>query len=137
MHLALLYGIIYLLESRNILIMRFDLILGFDSKGLLSVNIQPFAVIPSGFNIRNRRFLTFYFLIYIEPPFMYWLSINTFLTVYFLIYIEPRVNERSWLFRFLTFYFLIYIEPFAYSLSRDASFLTFYFLINTNIPSLP
>ena len=66
MYLALFYGIIYLLESRNILIMRFDLILVFDSKGLLSVNIQPFAVIPSGFNIRNRRFLTFYFLMCLE-----------------------------------------------------------------------
>ena len=85
MYPALLYGIIYLLESRNILIMRFDLILVFDSKGLLSVNILPFAVIPSGFNIRNRRFLTFYFLIYIEP-FAYSLSRDaSFLTFYFLI----------------------------------------------------
>ena len=66
MYLALVYGIICLLESRNILIMRFDLILVFDSKGLLSVNIQPFAVIPSGFNFRNRRFLAFYFLMCLE-----------------------------------------------------------------------
>ena len=84
MYLALLYGIIYLLESRNILIMRFDLILVFDSKGLLSVNIQPFAVIPSGFNIRNRRFLTVYFLIYIEPFRGVDCYLLKFLTVYFL-----------------------------------------------------
>ena len=67
MHLALFYGIIYLLESRNILIMRFDLTLVFDGEGLLDADIQPFAIIPNGSNIRNRRFLAFYFLIYIEP----------------------------------------------------------------------
>ena len=89
MYLALFYGIIYLLESRNILIMRFDLILVFDGEGLLSVNIQPFAVIPSGFNIRNRRFLTFYILIYIEPLTIIIDKLLLFLTVYFLICLEP------------------------------------------------
>ena len=89
MHLALLYGIIYLLESRNILIMRFDLILGFDSKGLLIAGPWLFAIIPSGFNIRNRRFLTFYFLIYIEPDTPSRWAKQQFLTFYFLIYIEP------------------------------------------------
>lgn len=110
MYLSFLYGIIYLLESRNILIMRFDLILAFDSKGLLSVNIQPFAVIPSGFNIRNRRFLTVYFLIYIEPGSASSVSLNAFLAFYFLICIEPKKLITSSFLLFLAFYFLIYIE---------------------------
>ena len=91
--------------------MRFDLILVFDSKGLLSVNIRPFAVIPSGFNIRNRRFLTFYFLIYIEPFLLTLGTIIVFLTVYILIYIEPLTIIIDKLLLFLTFYFLICLEP--------------------------
>ena len=38
MYLALFYGIIYLLESRNILIMRLDLIFVFDGEGWLIVD---------------------------------------------------------------------------------------------------
>ena len=89
MYLALVYGIIYLLESRNTLIMRLDLIFVFDGGCLLIVDVQPFTIIPSISNIRNRRFLTFYFLIYIEPNLFPLILRFLFLTVYFLIYIEP------------------------------------------------
>ena len=132
-----LWYYILVIDSRNTLIMRLDLILVFDSKGLLSVNIQPFAVIPSGFNIRNRRFLTFYFLIYIEPIINLTIISLLFLTFYFLIYIEPEDLEYFTGKEFLTFYFLIYIEPCLINSEALSPFLTFYFLINTNIPSLP
>ena len=95
--------------------MRFDLISGLDGKGLLSVNIQPFAVIPSGFNIRNRRFLTFYFLIYTGPNAIISLTAALFLTVYFLICLDPQET----------------------TLPTQIWFPTFFFLINANIPSLP
>ena len=62
----ILWYYIFVIDSRNILIMRFDLTLVFDGEGLLDADIQPFAVIPSGSIIRNRRFLTVYFLICLE-----------------------------------------------------------------------
>ena len=91
MHLAFyLWYYIFVIDSWNIIIMRFDLISGLDGDGLLSVNIRPFAVIPSGFNIRNRRFLTFYILIYIEPLTIIIDKLLLFLTFYFLICLEPK-----------------------------------------------
>ena len=80
-----LWYYIFVIDSRNILIMRFDLTLVFDGEGLLDADIQPFAVIPSGSIIRNRRFLAFYFLIYIEPNTKKVNVLETFLTFYFLI----------------------------------------------------
>ena len=62
-----LWYYIFVIDSRNTLIMRLDLILALNGGGLLDANIQPFAIIPSGSIIRIRRFLTVCFLICIEP----------------------------------------------------------------------
>ena len=110
-----LWYYIFVIDSRNTLIMRLDLIFVFDGGCLLIVDVQPFTIIPSISNIRNRRFLTVYFLIYTGPNAIISLTAALFLTFYFLICLEPQFSKNY----------------------ATTGFLTVYFLINANIPSLP
>ena len=124
-----LWYYIFVVDSRNTLIMRLDLIFVFDGGCLLIVDVQPFTIIPSISIIRNRRFLTFYFLICVEPTIAPTIKGCWFLTFYFLICVELFNSYNAICTGFLAVYILIYIELDLQSYTYRIEFLTVYFPI--------